>query len=239
MLNANVHTLMITSRCSAGCRPCPFGQGTLPQRYLGAAEVIAVVNKSTAELVVITGGEPLEHPDFASIVRGLNGAIVAQSTQPEESGGAVSPGKTPFRIATGGHVPLGEFPALLQRSPRFQGFSVGTDVLTDATPHREALTRIWQHNIQLLNAQNTRYSLTLTLHSSSAHADESMASGALAEKNTAPPQDALSPLRTAANLGAQPEFIYLRHRENPENAAHLHKEIAKIFENAPLLCESL
>jgi len=98
---------------------------------------------------------------------------------------------------------------------------------------------MWQQNIQTLNEQNLRYSLTLTLHSSIQNAGEAIANSAPASESTSPVQEALFPLRAAANLGARPEFIYLRHRENEESAAHLRKEIEEIFENAVILCESL
>jgi MoaA/NifB/PqqE/SkfB family radical SAM enzyme len=208
MANAEAQTLIITSRCSGGCLPCPFGQGKLPQRYLGAAEVIEAVSRSAFPLVVITGGEPLEHPHIENIIAGLKSA--------SDSGQCA-----PFRIATGGHIQLAPVLANLRNCAAFRGVSLGSDVLSRTSIHCETHTPVWTENVRWLNSEKIRYSLTLTLHRSQIE------------------HDALAPLRKAANLGAQPGFVYLRHYEDLDGLALLHKEINKIFENALILCESL
>jgi len=138
--------LLITTRCSGGCAPCPFASGRLPQKYMTCADVLNHLKASTAPLVVITGGEPFEHPHVEEIITEL-----AQVS-------------TPFRIATGGHIALSDSIARLHRSKGFQGISLGTDVLSDLSEHCREHTLTWKRNIRILEKNKIRYSLSLTLN---------------------------------------------------------------------------
>lgn len=95
----------ITSRYSAGCLPCPFAYGTAEHRFLSVHRTLEKIRASEAPLVVISGGEPFEHPHFAQMVHAL--------------GKGDAWGK-PFRIATGGHRSMAEYlPELKGHVPLF------------------------------------------------------------------------------------------------------------------------
>jgi MoaA/NifB/PqqE/SkfB family radical SAM enzyme len=214
MHNSYVQTLMITTRCAGQCRPCPFAGGKLTQRFLGTQDVVAAVQSSLARLVVITGGEPLEHPHFHDIVRAL------QRT-PRQSGSAS------FRVATGGHIPLQTFIEDLKECDRFVGFSIGTDVISKACTMRASHTKIWKENITALNSVGLAYSLTLTLHPAEDH---------LAQTNL---NAVCAPLRAAARFGARPKFIYLRHGHAEKKLDALGNLIAKLFQNTEIIYDSI
>jgi MoaA/NifB/PqqE/SkfB family radical SAM enzyme len=213
MHNSDVQTLMITTRCAGQCRPCPFAGGALPQRFLGTQDVVAAVQSSTARLVVITGGEPLEHPHFKDIVRALQRATHQD-------------GSARFRVATGGHIPLQAFIDDLKECDRFVGFSIGTDVISEACTMRASHTKTWKENITALNSVGLAYSLTLTLHS---------AEVPLAQANL---NAVCAPLRAAARFGARPKFIFLRHGHAEEKLSELGNLIAKLFQNTEIICDS-
>lgn len=214
MLNPSVDTLMITSRCSAGCLPCPFATANLPQRFLAADEVVRRLVASQAELVVVTGGEPLEHPHFETILD-----LLRNKTPTTQS--------APFRIATGGHIPLARSIAALQGVREFVGFSLGTDVISEACPEREKHTVTWKQNLRALNCAGMPYSLTFTLH------------GSAPIENISQMQKALLPLIKASLFGAKPEFIYIRHADSQLNRTWLATELAKTFQDTVILYDLL
>jgi MoaA/NifB/PqqE/SkfB family radical SAM enzyme len=150
-------TLMITSRCSAGCLPCPFANGTVEQRFLSVHRTLEKIRCSEAPLVVISGGEPFEHPHFAQLVHSLAKGHAR--------------GK-PFRIATGGHRPMAEYLPQLKAIEGFQGISLGTDVLSRICSNTKAYAHVWHENVRRLNEMQVPYSLTLTLHAAMTDARE-------------------------------------------------------------------
>lgn len=190
----SAEVLMITSRCSAGCRPCPFGTSQVPSRYLGVDAILTRMAISTAPLIVITGGEPLEHPQFEFLLQRLSASEDKQR---------------PFRIATGGHHPLNRVLEILAPPRGFEGISLGTDVLGSICPQREKFIPIWRANVERLNATHTPYSLTLTLHGTR--------------------EESQQILSTAADLGAQPEFLYLRVLPGDNNSHEIKRFIQKIW----------
>lgn len=193
MHNPEVETLLITSRCSAGCLPCPFSQRTVPQRYLPAVDVVQRIRNSTAQLVVVTGGEPLEHPRFSEILeRVREGNAEASESQ--------------FRIATGGHIPLTEeWIVSLMQTPAFAGISLGTDVLSALCPERDTHREVWKRNVALLNALEANYSLTITCHEYNVATVNSFD-----QEGNDSAAFCLGLLADAFHLGAKPEFLYVR-----------------------------
>ena len=206
--------MLITSRCSGGCLPCPFSKKDCPERYLPAEDVVSRLQSSKARLVVITGGEPLEHPQFLEILSRI---------QPSD----FAPSQGRFRIATGGHVPLQESIKKLKKSIGFAGFSMGTDVLSHACPKRSEHSLIWAKNVEGLNAAALPYSLTLTLHDSK----DSQLPFALIR--------ALHPLRRASVCGAKPEFIYVRVATNQYALKEVIREISTTFDGIDVVLENL
>jgi organic radical activating enzyme len=150
-------TLMITSRCSAGCLPCAFGNGTVEHRFLSVPRTLEKIRSSDAPLVVISGGEPFEHPHFAQLVHSLAKGHAR--------------GK-PFRIATGGHRSMAEYLPQLKAIEGFQGISLGTDVLSRICSNTKAYAHVWHENVRRLNEMQVPYSLTLTLHAAMTDARE-------------------------------------------------------------------
>ena len=196
MLNPQAETLIITSKCSGGCGPCPFGSGLLPQRFLPAEMIVERLCSSAAPLVVLTGGEPLEHPEFSEIVE----LLAARSTD-----GCLAP----FRIATGGHIAFSEIDLKrLKNITSFTGISLGTDVLSEVCSKRAEHSLIWNQNVQLFNLLGFPYSLTLTLHEPPRNALPASGSGVLQRVET--DCEKLKPLMRAKELGASPEYLYLR-----------------------------
>jgi MoaA/NifB/PqqE/SkfB family radical SAM enzyme len=67
----------LTYACELRCGHCSDGSGEpyyrLPSKTLPGAEVIALLRiiRQHSEFLVLTGGEPLQHPDFAKVLGGL------------------------------------------------------------------------------------------------------------------------------------------------------------------------
>lgn len=196
MLNPQAETLIITSKCSARCTPCPFGSGLLPHRFLPAEQIVERLRSSKAPLVVLTGGEPLEYPEFDRLV-----ALIESET--------ASKSLAPFRIATGGHIAFSLcLLERLKRIPSFTGVSLGTDVLTEVCPGRADHSVTWNQNVKMLNRLGVPYSLTLTVHQKG---DGNTPEGSPVDIVTDDARlDCLGPLKVAAQLEVQPQFIYLR-----------------------------
>lgn len=152
-------TLMITSLCSGGCNGCPFGTRELPQRWMGVDAIVERLKTSSHGLVVLTGGEPLEHPEFQALTQELV----------RQQAGLL----TPFRLATGGHVLMPECVEEWARIPTFEGISLGTDVLLMSEHTHSLRQAIWRNNVRGLNEKNIPYSLTLSLRPQ--HAERALA----------------------------------------------------------------
>lgn len=139
---------MMTTRCSAGCTHCPFGNPSMQRLSLSRERVMKILTESSAPLVVLSGGEPFEHPEIGEILRDLCNV------------------STPYRLATGNFLDLRRWSQALveltQTSPGFQGLSLGTDVLT-ARCADPVLAEIWSRNLMLFNSFEIPYSITITV----------------------------------------------------------------------------
>ncbi len=69
----------LTYRCDLRCSHCSDGKGEpyhrLPTASLSSAKVIDLLRivRQYSDFLVLTGGEPLQHPDFAEVLRDLKG----------------------------------------------------------------------------------------------------------------------------------------------------------------------
>jgi hypothetical protein len=142
------HTVMLTTRCSAGCAHCPFSNPRLKQLWLSPEAIQKIVEQSSGSLTVLSGGEPFEHPQISTILKDLikNNSV--------------------FRIATGGFVDvfpwINELKALLYPHGRLQGISMGTDVLSSRVNHSNWV-HTWKKNLNLFFQYDIPFSLTLTI----------------------------------------------------------------------------
>jgi organic radical activating enzyme len=75
------NTIMLTTKCSSGCRHCPFSDPNLEKLFLTRSAIQNIVNQLPDKLAVLSGGEPFEYPEISEILTDLS-----QQT-------------TPFRIA--------------------------------------------------------------------------------------------------------------------------------------------
>lgn len=104
--------------------------------------------RASGKLIVLSGGEPFEHPDISEIL-----SLPFEQTPP-------------FRIATGGFVDLSPWIEKLKYLNRpegpLQGISIGTDVLSKRVVDSRWV-QTWQSNIQLLGKFKIPYSLTFTI----------------------------------------------------------------------------
>lgn len=139
------HLLLINSTCSAGCRHCPFGKKK-DGKHFELHEVFSQdVDLKDAKLLILSGGEPLEHPNLNQFIEHCNRLYL------------------PFRIATGGHSPILQHLHQLNESKHFTGFSIGTDLIINERNNNQELRSIWSSNIATLNRLNKKYSITITL----------------------------------------------------------------------------
>lgn len=147
-MTAVAETLMLTTKCSAGCSHCPFSDPGMPALYLSRERMNAALRSGRPGLMVIAGGEPFEHPEIALILDDL------------------CTHQTAFRIATGGHVDLRTWEKDLKRLASagggFQGISLGTDPLTPRCAS-SALAEQWRRNLRWLESARLPYSITVTL----------------------------------------------------------------------------
>ncbi len=148
-MSSNIaQTILVTTKCSGGCQHCPFSSADMEQLFLKSETIQTIVNQTTSELVVLSGGEPFEHPDISSILTGL------------------SRQNKPFRIATGGFLDLKQWIDQLKQlsypSGPLEGISMGTDVLSTRVNNKR-WNAIWKNNIQLLSEYQISYSLTFTI----------------------------------------------------------------------------
>lgn len=169
---------MLTTKCSGGCFHCPFSDPEIPERHLPLDVAAQLCLQSKAPLTVLSGGEPFEYDALSDLLK-----ILAQSR------GA------PFRIATGGFIPLGPWATQLQNCAGFVGVSFGTDVMISKSQN-SLIQKIWINNINLLNSMAMPYSLTLTV-------------------TQLPIQKSLPGLTSLLSLqNVRPEFVYLRWSEH-------------------------
>ena len=139
----DVSRVEVNAGCRAQCHHCHYQSDGNP---LPLKTVISALSSIQTSLVVLTGGEPLEHPEFREIANHAN---------------TIVPGL--FRIASGGHVPIAPFLPQLVRSRRFCGFSLGTDILMSHRRCNDAFLPVWLSNSRLLEDWGIPYSLNFTL----------------------------------------------------------------------------
>ena len=148
MNSESVNTVMLTTKCSAGCVHCPFSNPSLKHLFLSSEKIEIILNQSKSELIVFSGGEPFEHPEIASILTKLS----------SEAG--------LFRIATGGFIDLSQWfdqlKNLLKIPCGFQGISFGTDVVSSRVNDFKWVS-IWKNNIIFCHRHKIPYSLTFTV----------------------------------------------------------------------------
>lgn len=106
--------------------------------------------KSQNKLIVLSGGEPFEHPEIDIILMNLKKQT------------------TPFRIATGGFIDLSFWITQLKElcfpDGYLQGISIGTDVISPRITHSKWVP-IWENNIHLLSKFKIPFSLTFSIDS--------------------------------------------------------------------------
>lgn len=132
--------LQISEHCSAKCTHCPFKQNS---KFFPINALQEKLQNQCEAFVTLTGGEPLEHPNLKFLTEWMKQKDI------------------PFRIATGGHVPLENSMSFLKYNSAFLGFNVGTDVLSNRNSNETFKTNWWQ-NLKLLVAENIPWSLTVT-----------------------------------------------------------------------------
>lgn len=139
--------ISLTTMCSAGCSHCPYSNSELPKLFLKTSSINHIANTTSSSLIILTGGEPLQHPELTNILINL------------------SNNHTPFRLATGGFINLNPWIDLfhsLHEKRIFQGVSLGTDVISQRVSSSKWV-KTWILNIQLLQMHNVPYSLTMTI----------------------------------------------------------------------------
>lgn len=137
-------TLLLTTQCNAGCQHCPFSSLKMEPRWLSLKSALRIIEKAEEKLIVISGGEPLEHPEIADILK--------QELHDQKK----------FRVATGGYIDISPYISVLKKNKSFHGISMGTDVISNRCNNRTHY-EIWQKNIINLNSTQTAYSLTFTI----------------------------------------------------------------------------
>lgn len=193
----------------------------MPHRFLPAEQIVERLRSSDAPLVVLTGGEPFEHPEFDRLVELIECEMARKSL-------------APFRIATGGHIAFsGSLLERLKRIPSFTGVSLGTDVLTEACPTRAEYSLTWNQNVQLLNRLGVPYSLTLTLHEALNMAFPNGSTGDLQYSQS--DFEKFNPLMRAKDLGACPEYLYLRTSASDAASEEFYDEIRSEFRDIRVL----
>lgn len=139
--------ISLTTMCSAGCSHCPYSNPKLAKLYLKQSSIIKIVNLTSEKLIMLTGGEPLQHPEIAEILKHFLNSL------------------TPFRLATGGFIdfkPWINQLEFLYKRHILQGISIGTDVISQRVSSAKWV-KIWISNIQLLQNHRIPYSLTMTI----------------------------------------------------------------------------
>ncbi len=147
MEDSSATTITLTTKCSGGCRHCPFSMEGLPPLSMEPSVAVKMSKQSNSQLLIFSGGEPFEHPDIL---------ILLQSLSLERKS---------FRIATGGFVDLSCWVETLKHLHFFgalQGISIGTDVISSRVNDARWVLP-WKRNIQLLIKAKISFSLTITV----------------------------------------------------------------------------
>lgn len=131
----------LNTQCSAGCGHCPFTRIGIQYSF---EAILQQIEQDSDAFVTISGGEPLEHPDLHKILEVLHLKQI------------------PFRIATGGHIPLDSLILLTRRWPEFLGISFGTDVMSSRNQNAGHKQQ-WLRNLRQITRIGIPWSLTLTL----------------------------------------------------------------------------
>ncbi|XGC80100.1 hypothetical protein ACES2L_12260 [Bdellovibrio bacteriovorus] len=168
-------------------------------KFLPLSAIERIFALTNEELVVLSGGEPFEYDHLPGLFELLKEV------------------KAPFRIATGGHIPLANHGADLKNMPRFVGISLGTDVLSPRSPKYMEHKKIWAANVAFLNNHQIPYSLTFTVQG-----DLNLSK--LVSETSA--------------LGSAPEFIYLRISSN-KNKQLVQESLQQSFPETFIITDEL
>lgn len=149
--NEIADTILISTKCTAGCSHCPFSNSAIEHLFLSQKKINHILNASSNSLSVLSGGEPFEHPEIGVILLELY-------NQPK-----------PFRIATGGFIDLKPWLKILTKLCRqdgpLLGISMGTDVLSSRVRHSNWVS-VWKENINMFLEFQIPFSLTFTIDDS-------------------------------------------------------------------------
>ncbi len=137
-------TLMLTTKCKATCRHCPFHSMGIGDHLLSLDEAKSILTSFREKMLVISGREPFEYPFLHDLLR----IPISQDRS--------------IRIATGGYVDIEPWIGSLKSHPNFEGISLGTDVLSSRCSRIEHF-QTWRQNLETLNKHGIPYSLTFTL----------------------------------------------------------------------------
>lgn len=143
MQNNSSLMLQITNACSSRCTHCPY---SLEKNTISRESVLAQIEKNPRPVIVVSGGEPFEHPilhDFLNAIENKKSSV--------------------FRIATGGHVDLSESLLKIQKYNFLSGISFGTDQFFEARQKNEVFKKVWEKNLEELSDKKIPYSMTVTL----------------------------------------------------------------------------
>ncbi len=132
-------TIMVTTKCSAGCVHCPFSSSEMKNLSLSVERIIFLMESSQEELVILSGGEFFEYGQLTHLFEKLKMKSIKK-----------------FRIATGNYIPLNSYIQELRNLQNLDGISIGTDTFRD-NPDQ------WINNLRLLQTKHIPYSLTFTL----------------------------------------------------------------------------
>lgn len=64
-------TIMLTTKCSAKCKHCPFSNLKLEHLFLDLETVQNVLSQSAGKLTILSGGESFEHAEISKILADL------------------------------------------------------------------------------------------------------------------------------------------------------------------------
>lgn len=114
---------------------------------MSLSEITEILNQETHHIVILSGGEPFEHPQISEILDQLLAHQIF------------------FRIATGGFLNLNKWVEKLsffRKLGLLDGISLGSDVLTSRVKNSKH-SEIWKQNIDLFTKYQIPYSITITL----------------------------------------------------------------------------
>jgi MoaA/NifB/PqqE/SkfB family radical SAM enzyme len=144
--------IKLTNSCSASCSHCPFSS-IVEKKYPSLEVITDQVHGIDDPLIILSGGEPLEHPKILHILD-MTSKIKDKL----------------FRIATGRHIPLTPIIESIKKSENMTGISLGTDILFPTRNKNNLINNFWS-NVSVLNHEQINYSLTFTLGSDTSYQD--------------------------------------------------------------------